>query len=191
MLFKVINGKNPFDLNPELLAIEEFASLTPRQMAYVILATDYKSPFRKLSPPDKKFRAAVEVGYPLDKDGKRLASQGRTVLQGKNAAVEKAVKKYKVIQKDEDWETILGLSKLIGDVREYNARSSKDATEIANAIKFSKELVHLIKAKKEIEDILEMREDEISVVETPAPDEIDVKDLSILAQLNEEDINDD
>ena len=44
MLFKVIASKDIFELNPELKSIVEFERLTPRQMTYVALVADYKSP---------------------------------------------------------------------------------------------------------------------------------------------------
>jgi hypothetical protein len=188
MLYKLIHGQDVFVLNPALLAIEEFAALTDRQMRYVILATDYKSPMRKLKSEDKKFRAALEAGYKLEKDGKRLDMNGRNICAGKNEKTERAIKKYKILQQDEDYETILGLSRLISDIRDFNTASNKSATEIEKAIKFSKDLPTLIKAKREIEDILEMREDEVSAVPDATNADLDIKDtaLSILATINED-----
>jgi hypothetical protein len=188
MLYKVIAGKDVFELNPELKAIEEFEPLTARQMLYVIFSTDYKSPMRKLKSEDKKFRAALEAGYKLEKDGKRLDTNGRNLILGKTDRVEKAIKKYKILQKDEDYETILGLSRLISDIRDFNTAANKSATEIEKAIKFSKDLPTLIKAKREIEDILEMREDEVSAVPDATNADLDIKDtaLSILATINED-----
>lgn len=190
MLFKVIKGKDVFEINPELKAVEEFAELTERQMTYVILAFDYKTPFRKLEWQKRKEQAALEAGYKLEKGGKRLDINGRNVVEGKNAGIEKARKRYNIIQRDEDYETLLGLSKLITDIRDLNAKPQKELQELEKAVKFSKDLPALMKAKKELEDILEMREDEITDVGTePAKTEEDaivVSNLSILAQLNED-----
>jgi hypothetical protein len=188
MLYKVIKGKSTFELNPELKAIEEFEPLTDRQMTYVILATDYKTPFRKLSIADRKFRAALESGYKLEKDGKRLDMNGRNVTTGKSAQVEKAVRKYNVLQRDEDYETLLGLSKLISDIRELNITNNKSLTELEKAVKFSKDLPALMKAKKELEGILEMREDEVTDIGSPQQEEevLAVSNMSILAEINEE-----
>jgi hypothetical protein len=105
MLFKVIAGKDIFDLNPELRAIQEFENLTSRQMLYVILAVDYKSPFRKLAPLDRKAKAAQEAGWKMEADGKRLDMNGRNLVNGKVASVERAIKKYNMLQKNEDYET--------------------------------------------------------------------------------------
>ncbi len=191
MLFKIIRDKTVSELNPEILVIEEFANLTDRQLKYTILSTDYKSPFRKLTKEDKKFRAALEAGYKLEKGGKRLDMNGRNIVQGKNPEVEKAIKKYKILQKDEDYETLLGISKLIADIREFTARVGKETTEIEKAIKFAKELPALLKVKKEIEDTLGMREDEITdVEEVKITTEETPTNLSELAQINDEYSND-
>jgi hypothetical protein len=189
MLYKVIAGHDTFELNPELKAVEEFSVLTERQMTYVILASDYRTPFRKLPWPERRVQAAISSGYKMEKDGKRLDKNGRAVVDGKNDAVQKAIKRYNAVQKDEDYETLLGLSKLISDIRELNATTNKSLTELEKAVKFSKELPALMKAKKDLEDILEMREDEVTdigVEKTPEEDLV-LDNLSVLAQINEED----
>ncbi len=189
MLFKVVTGKDVFELNPELRAIAEFEPLTDRQMKYVILSTDYKSPFRKLNPKDKKERAIIEAGYRMDSNGKQPDFNARKVITGKNEQVEKAIKKYRILQKDEDYETILSLGKLISDIRDFNGKQDKSASDIEKAIKFSKDLPTLLKAKREVEDILEMREEEVTDVEevTNTDEEIKESSLAILALINEED----
>lgn len=193
MLYKVIAGKDVFELNPELRAVEEFEALTPRQMAYVILATDYKTPFRKLPWPKRREQAALSAGYKMEKDGKTLDKNARGIIGGKTEGVQRAIKRYNIIQKDEDYETLLGLTKLINDIRELNATSSKSLIELEKAVKFSKELPALMKAKKELEDILEMREDEPTDIgpdnKTEKEEDI-MSNLAILAQLNEEDRDD-
>lgn len=192
MLFKIQSGKDVFDLNPELRAIPEFDALTARQMAYVILATDYKSPFRKLAIATRKTRAALEAGYKYEKDGKKLDMNARNVIQGKTPAIERAIRKYNLIQKDEDYETLLGLSRLISDIRELNNTANKSLAELEKAVKLSKELPALMKAKRDLEDIIEMREDEVSEIETaPVAEEASPTALPMLAILNEEDPNND
>lgn len=193
MLFKVQKGKDVFELNPQLKAIEEFATLTARQMEYVILAFDYKTPFRKMEWQERKKHAALEAGYKLEKEGKRLDINGRNTTEGKVPAIEKARKKYDTLQKDEDYESLLGLSKLIADIRELNNKPQKTVQELEKAVKFSLQLPALMKAKKELEDILDRREDEVTDIgteEKPAEEEIVLSNLSLLAQLNEEEEDD-
>jgi hypothetical protein len=187
MLFKVQKNKDVFTLNPELKAIAEFEPLTSRQMEYVILAYDYKTPFRKLAWDKRKEMAALEAGYKLEKEGKRLDMNGRNAIAGKNVAVDRARKKYQEIQKDEDYETLLGLNKLISDIRKLHTSSDKSLQELEKAVKMAIDLPKIIKAKKEIEEILEMREDEVSEIQAPVAEAEDpIKNLSILAQLNDE-----
>lgn len=190
MLFKIQKGKDVFELNPQLKAIEEFSDLTERQMSYVILAFDYGTPFRKLEWQERKKQAALEAGYKLEKGGKRLDVNGRNTVEGKVAAIEKAKKKYETLQKDEDYESLLGLSKLIADIRELNNKPQKTVQELEKAVKFSLQIPALMKAKKELEELLDRREDEVTdvgAVEKPAEEEITLSNLSLLAQLNEED----
>lgn len=188
MLFKVQKGKDVFTLNPELKAITEFEPLTSRQMEYVILAYDYTTPFRKLAWDKRKEMAAIEAGYKLEKDGKRLDMNGRNATAGKNVAIDKARKKYQEIQKDEDYETLLGLNKLISDIRKLHTASDKSLQELEKAVKMAIDLPKIIKAKKEIEEILDMREEEVPEIQSTQTEKAEdiVKNLSILAQLNDE-----
>ena len=193
MLFKVQKGKDVFELNPQLKAIGEFSELTSRQMEYVILAFDYKTPFRKLEWQERKKQAALEAGYKLEKGGKRLDINGRNTTDGKVAGIEKARKRYEALQNDDDYESLLGLSKLIGDIRELNNKAQKTVQELEKAVKFSLQLPALMKAKKELEDLLDRREDEVTDIgaeEKPAEEEIVLGNLSILAQINEADDDD-
>lgn len=193
MLFKVQKGKDVFELNPELRAIDEFSNLTSRQMEYVILAFDYKTPFKKQEWQERKKQAALEAGYKLEKGGKRLDINGRNTIEGKVVAVEKARQRYSTMQKDEDYESLLGMSKLIADIRELNNKPQKTVQELEKAVKFSLQLPALMKAKKELEEILDRREDEVTDVgieEKPADEEIVLSNLSLLAQINEEEEDD-
>ena len=187
MLFKVESGKSTFELNPELKAIDKFADLTDRQMTYVILSTDYKSPFRKLSSDERKYHSAITAGYKLEKDGKRLDVNARNVIAGKDGRIEAAVKYYKELQKDEDYETLLSISVLIAQIRELNAKPEKNFQELAATVNLNVDkLDKLMATKKRLEELLDQRED------APAPDNITtdedsvaVSQLSVLAKLNE------
>lgn len=189
MLFKVEHNKDIFELNPELKAIEEFARLTPRQMQYVVLATDYRSPFRKLTIEDRKKEAALSAGYKLETTGKRLDNNARNLVQGKVGNVEAAVKKYRELQRDEDYETLLSLSTLIAQVREANNLPNKNMADLKAVVDMNiGKLDKLMKTKKELEDILEMREDEPLTDQTIASiedDTVDEGSLSILAKVNQ------
>lgn len=191
MLFKVIAGKDTFELNPQLKAIEEFARLTDRQMTYVILATDYKSPFRKLSVDERRFQAAVSAGYKLETGGKRLDTNGRSLIQGKVGTVVAAINKYNDLQKDDDYETLLSVTLLISQIRDLNNKPDKTVAELEKAVNLNVgKLDKLIETKKRLEQILDMREDEEidpSIGGDPAEEDglVNQDDLPLLSQMNE------
>lgn len=186
MLFRVEASKDTFELNPGLKAIPEFEKLTERQITYVILSTDYKSPFRKLTPDERKHQSALIAGYKLDKEGKRFDTNGKNLLQGKVPSIEAAIKRYKELQRDEDYETLVALNTLIGQIRELNSKPDKNFQELAAAVNINvQKLDKLMETKKRIEELLDMREDEPAMVTKEAPLEtIEEANLPILAQLN-------
>jgi hypothetical protein len=100
MLFKVSHDKDIFELNPEMQAIVEFAKLTPRQMQAVALIADYNSPFRSLPEKARREKACETAGYKSEVTG-RLDRNGRAVVLGEVASMERAIKKYREIQYDE------------------------------------------------------------------------------------------
>lgn len=185
MLFKLDIGHNVFELNPELLAIAEFARLTDRQFRYVAFATDYRSPFRKLAPEERRLQAALTAGYKYQKDGKRPDTNTRSLIEGKTTAVIAAIRKYNELQKDEDYETLLSISTLIGQIRELNAKKDKNLNELEKAVKMTSQLKPLMETKKHLEDLLEFREDPVptgTIVEDDGL--ISEEHLSLLDQEN-------
>ncbi len=191
MLFKVIAGKDTFELNPQLKAIEEFERLTDRQMTYVILATDYKSPFKKLSADERKFQAALSAGYKLDHTGKRLDTNGRNLVQGKVGTVVAAINKYNDLQKDDDYETLLSVTLLISQIRELNNRPDKTVAELEKAVNLNVgKLDKLVETKKKLEQILDMREEEeidpsLGGDSTGDDGLVNQDDLPLLSQIND------
>ena len=101
MLFKVHYQKDFHELNPDASAIEEFGRLTSRQMMATALIADYESPFRTLPEKERRTQAAKAAGYGLEKDGKRLDSNGRSVVDKKVPNIEVAIAKYREIQYNE------------------------------------------------------------------------------------------
>lgn len=162
MLFKLHASKDTFELNPDLKAIPEFSSLTDRQMRYVILSTDYKSPFRKLSPEDRKYQAAVTAGYKFEKGSTKLLDiNARNVVAGKVGTIIAAINKYNAIQKDEDYETLQSVNMLISQIREFNNNPDKTILELEKCVNLvTGKLDKLIETKKKIEAILELRDEE-------------------------------
>lgn len=187
MLFKVEASKDTFALNEGLKAIPEFERLTERQMTYTILVADYKSPFRKLTSEDRKLQAALIAGYKMEPDGKRPDTNTRNLINGKTTNVEAALKKYNELQRDEDYETLISLNKLIGQIREFNNKPDKTATELKTAVDMNvQKLDKLIETKQKIEELLDMREEETAkLTSTPATAlSVDEENLPFLAKVN-------
>lgn len=160
MLFKVEVGKDVFEINQELKSIPEFERLTSRQMVYVILSTDYSSPFRKMTVEDRNHQAAITAGYKYEKDGTRLDMNARNLVEGKTGSVQAAIKKYREIQHDDDYETLQSVSKLIADVRAFNNKKDKNINELDKAVSMTTgKLDKLMATKKAIEEIIGARED--------------------------------
>jgi len=187
MMYKVKHGEDVFELNPELRAIEEFSRLTSRQMTYVILTTDYLNPFRKLTAEDRKYHAALQAGYKLEKDGKRLDMNARNVIAGKDGKIEAAISYYSKIQRDEDRETYISICFLISQVRDANNIPNKTLTDLKTIVDMNiGKLDKLMETKKKLEEILDFREDTL-VTETgaEADDSVDESSLSLLAEYNQ------
>lgn len=191
MIFKVKAGKDIFELNPELLAIEQFERLTPKQMTYVALSTDYKSPFRKLPTSERKLQAALTAGYKMDKDHKRGDTNTRNLCDGKVGSVEAAIEKYKTLQVNDDYEALLSISQLIRDITEANLKPNKNLNDTVQAVALTTKLITLMESKKKLEAILDIEQDhavetEKGKIVVSDDDYIDEGSLPLLSILNAE-----
>jgi hypothetical protein len=189
MLFKVHVSKDTFELNPSLKAIEEFARLTDRQMKYVILSTDYKSPFRKLSPEARREQAAISAGYKIEKDTNRLDMNGRNVVDGKVGSIAAAIVQYNKMQKDDDYETLLSINELISQIRQANNLKDKSMDDLKKVVEMNiGKLDKLVETKKKLEEILDMRDEEVgdpAFLSGQEDGTINEDDLPTLSQYNE------
>ncbi len=189
MLFKVHYAKDFHELNPEASAIEEFARLTSRQMMAVALIADYQSPFRTLPEKQRRYEAAKAAGYPLEKEGKRLDSNGRSVVDRRTPNVEVAIAKYREIQYNEQQAMLEALDAQIQEAMDImkmdknevlKKRYTKGETvteeyytpiELAKtAMMLGKGLPELRKAKMDIL-ALEQKDAEV-VLDTPTSDNV-------------------
>lgn len=178
MLFKLHHDKSPFELNPGLKAMKEFAYLSDRQFTAIALFTDYESPLRKLPELKRKEQAAIIAGWPME--GKRLDKNGRNFVDGKVPSVEIAIRKYREIQFDKDKETLAGIDRQIHEIMEIVKEDkikaatkvivSKEGnrTELVDqelryklvdaATKMAKTLPELYKSRKEMLDLIGQKE---------------------------------
>ena len=169
MLFKIVAGKDIFELNPELKLIPEFADLLPMQMTTVALFADYESPFRTKPERERREIAAKAGGYPLESDGKRLNKNAREFVDGKRVTLEAAIEKYREIQYDETRAILGAYDKQIQEILELMVMDKKDlfekdpklAMDLAEkAGKLSKLLPEIKESKKKIQELMNMKDNE-------------------------------
>ena len=161
MLYKVIDGQDIFELNSELLAIPEFKNLTPRQMTFVCLVADRKTPLRTLPERERREKAARIAGWPTE--GTRLDRNGRDVVAGKVPSIEAAIAKYNEYQYDEDQVTLDTINHQIHEIRDYLKSDKNEAKDkgkaLEQAAKLGKQLPELVEAKQRLEELLQITSD--------------------------------
>lgn len=197
MLFKVHYDKDFHELNPEASAIEEFAKATSQQMMAVALIADYQSPFRTLPEAERRDKAARAAGYKLEKDGKRLDSNGRMVVYKKVNTIEKAIEKYREIQYNEQQAMLEAIDAQIQEAMEMmkmdknevvKKSTVKNGAEIKEyyspmdlaekAIKLGKNLAELRETKQKITETIHKDKDVVldTFTTTDIPEVLDDSD---------------
>jgi hypothetical protein len=167
MLFKIKDGVDIFELNPELKFFPEFAKLSSMQMTTVALYADYDGPLRTKPEKDRRELAAKLGGYAMESDNKRLAVNGRNFVSGETKSMEEAINKHREIQHDETKVMIYAYDQQIHetiqlmtmDKMEAAKNDHKLAFELAEkAAKLSVKLPEIKKAKKEIQDLMNLKD---------------------------------
>lgn len=189
MLFKVHYAKDFHELNPEASAVEEFARLTSRQMMAVALIADYQSPFRTLPEKHRRYESAKAAGYPMEKEGKRLDSNGRSLVDRRTPNVEVAIGKYREIQYNEQQAMLEALDAQIQEAMDIMKMDKSEVLkkrykkgdlvteEFYTPIELAKTAMMLGKGLPELKkakmDILALEHKDIEVVlDTPTSDEL-------------------
>jgi len=181
MLFKIIAGKDIFELNEGLKAIDEFANLLPMQMKAVALYADYDSPLRSLPDRERREQAAKLGGYPLESDGKRLNKNAREFVDGKKPTLEAAIAKYNEIQYDETKAILSAYDKQIQEILELMVLDKKEkfekdpklAMDLAEkAGKLSKLLPEIKESKKKIQDMMNIKDNKPEIVGFVTPEDV-------------------
>lgn len=164
MLYKLIDGQDSFELNPELLAIPEFAKLTDKQFKVVALVADRRSPLRTLPEKQRREKACMVAGY--GREGSRPDKNARTIIAGGVESIERAIEKYKEYQHDENQATLDSTTTLIQTNKDFinavNSRTDEEKKdkqygkdlELAN--KFANQLPGLIESKQKLETLLQI-----------------------------------
>lgn len=186
MVFKLIHGIDPFELNPGALAIEDFKNLTPQQFTFVCLIadTDYDNPLKTLPEQLRREKAVKVAGYGMESDGKRFDKNARNMINGKVETVEKAIITYRDNQFDEDKAALEAVDKQIEEARKL-MRSDKEAIavkmgdpelafKLANqAIKLGEGIAKLMATKKELKKLIQEKEPVKMNIETGTAADLD------------------
>ena len=158
MLYKIRDQVPVTEDNPEILAIPEFAKLTDRQLRFVCLVADRRSPLRTLPEKDRREKAARICGWPTE--GSRLDRNGREVVAGGVANIEKAIEKYLEYQYDEHQADYDAIVKQIQEIRDYLKSDKEDTKDkgkaLEQAAKLGERLPSLIEAKQKLESLLQV-----------------------------------
>ena len=157
MLFK-LSDKPVREDNNDIDAIPEFRLLTDKQLRYVILLTDYDTPLRQLPYKERQEEAAELAGFARE-NAKKMGKQAREMMNGKVYPVEKAIAKYKSLQRDLDRETLQAFD---DQLEEFIKKTSEKKTENKDwdvALKIMNALPKLLGMRKEIKDSLNLKGD--------------------------------
>lgn len=121
MIYKLIAGKDPFELNEGLRAIKAYTRLSPREMFFVLLVADPSkdNPVKTLTGKQRRERAAIIAEFLLEPDGKRLDKNGRNTVDGKIEKVEQAIEEFKRNHYNEHQRNKEALKKQIGEIRDF------------------------------------------------------------------------
>lgn len=153
--YKYINKKiSVFDLEPNLSTVAEFEHLTPKQMNYVVLYADYRSPFRNLPEDRRKIAVAKRLGWDISKQGDRVLSPNSDITRHPTH-IQEAIKMWRYLFPDEKMEDLMAVKKLREEIRAFISSGGK-----ANAINMDKK-VGLAKKLSELDDMIASMEEEM------------------------------
>lgn len=161
MYYKLVSGKDIFELNPGLRAVPSFNEMTDMQMKYICLVCDPSNdnPVRTLQGRARREKAAALAGYKLEPDGKRLAKQARDIVDGKNKYIEVGISNFKALHYDERTDTYESVVNQIGQIRDFlKSNMDNNPTKLKQALKLGVELPELIEAKQKLEVILNVNQ---------------------------------
>jgi len=191
MLFKVIEGKDIFELNEELRAIKEF-DLTSMQMTFVALYSDYESPIRTLPDKARREQACKIAGYPME--GDRLARNARDIVAGTVKSIEAGIEKYKELQYDENKALLDAYNQQIQEIMELmtmdKTKLAKDDPKLAmdlseKATKLSVRLPEIKKAKKKLQELINAGNNEPELKSYITPESLPQEDNQQLSMIDQ------
>jgi hypothetical protein len=184
--FRLRLDKPVFEDNPELKILPEFARLTDRQMKYVMLVDWFRSPLRMMKIEDRKLKAALMVGYKLEKGGSRPDVNTRNVIDGKVGSIEAARKVMKEIQFDFDRDLLDTINFQIEEIKAFLRLPNKTTQQLDKAVQFVQKLPALYETRVKLKEILGMRDE--AQIEENIPESGTFQERTLLDDYNDQEI---
>lgn len=153
-MFKITSNDFFVD-NPQASLDPVFKNLDSQEMKFVWLYTDYKSPYIRLHPDERRTQAALAAGF-VDYEGK-LTDKGEVLSKKLPKKIEGGVDQYKLIQGDDlIQETIDGATNAIKAIN----------TELKKKTPFEEDITQLEKATKTLPLLYKLRDDMLKKLQT-------------------------
>ena len=146
--------------NPFIDAVPQFEVCSSRELKYIFLTYDYKSPYKGLSHKDRQQRAAVAAGFKKEKGRSILDRNARKTINGEIPKVQAAIIEFAEMQYDLDEEILEAINVQIEQYLEQIKKLPEGKAEWDLRIKLNKALKDLVKDRHDIREILGKREED-------------------------------
>src|SRR5690606_5739269 len=114
---------------------------------------------RMMKIEDRKLKAALMVGYKLEKGGSRPDVNTRNVIDGKVGSIEAARKVMKEIQFDFDRDLLDTINFQIEEIKAFLRLPNKTTQQLDKAVQFVQKLPALYETRVKLKEILGMRDE--------------------------------
>ena len=197
MLLKLAKDKKHKDLstNEWFFQIDEFRHLTDRQAEFISHYCDFESQIPKgLPDKDRRKLAALTAGWTTRRDKNMvLDTRGLDMVHGKVESVEKAIIKYRELQRqtNEDYQMVEFLNGRIDHLKKTIEDASGELQDEKIKTTLIKELFDLYERKREFEKKIGKPVDPNVVGEAQSEtDDGGDRKLALIDKVNSEKIND-
>lgn len=161
MLFVLSSGGDVFTDNPQLKSYDEFADLTPEEMAYIMMVYDHASILHRMPFQRRQEKALKQLGL-YDREG-QLTSEGRDIKKP-SKKLQKAIDFFKELLGYNPYNLVEGTEKLLEDATEIMKNGVLEAgTEAEDRL----DMVDRMKVGKDVAAVLKVRQEILNVISPP------------------------
>jgi hypothetical protein len=155
----IVSQRDIREDNDNIDAIEAFSRCTSRELKYVFLTYDFGTPFKQQDFETRRFKAAIEAGYRMEKTRDYPDKTTRKVLNGGFPNVEAAIVAFKEIRRDLDREALEAYDIQLEEMNEMLRTKKTSDKEWDIAIKLVDKMTKFHKTRREMIDLLDLRAD--------------------------------